>query len=148
MRGGGGKGYITVKHFALASVFIIIRCLEDSNQGKKFNVSSRFEAVSFRVVLQDATTELQHSAQVLSYTTIYLIKAFITVLLAQPFFIHSSATQSKWAAFFPPKATTTVCLAFCINPCSTLYSTVWSSVLSARGKVPLILAMHSLLNKI
>ena len=37
-----------------------------------------------------------------------------------PPLINSSATQSQWAAIFPQKATTTVCLAFCINSSSML----------------------------
>ena len=55
----GVGGYTTVRQFALASVFIIILCLEDSNQetskwSKKIKwnflyVSSRFEPVTFRV---------------------------------------------------------------------------------------------------
>ena len=37
------------------------------------------------------------------------------MLLARPAFINSSATQSQWAAIFPQKATTTVCLGFCLH---------------------------------
>ena len=89
---------------------------------KNLKVSSRFKTVSFRVVVLDATTELQDSKQILSNTTTYLIKTFVTVLLAQPAFINSSATQCKWAVIFPQKAMTTVCLAVCINPSSMTWT--------------------------
>ena len=41
-----------------------------------------------------------------------------THIIVQPAFINSSATQSQWAAIFPQKATTTVCLGFCFHPSS------------------------------
>ena len=49
--------------------------------------------VSFRVDVQDATTELQDSIKYKS-NTIYLIRTYVTVLLARPSFINSSATHS------------------------------------------------------
>ena len=47
----------------------------------------------------------------------YLIK-LRTHVTGSAAFINSSATQSKWAAISPKKATKTVCLGFCINPFS------------------------------
>ena len=80
------------------------------------NIARRFEPASYWVV-PDVTTELQDSIRILTNTT-YLIKTIVIVLLARPAFNNSSAGQSKWAAIFPQKATTTVCIGFCINPSS------------------------------
>ena len=82
---------------------------------KEFKKTSRFQQASFRVNVHDATTELPDSIQNLSNTT-DLINTYVTEILALPAFINSSATQSRWAAIFPQKATTTVCVGFCINP--------------------------------
>ena len=110
---------------------------------KMFNVSSRFEPASFRVVVQCPgcyhTTELQGGILKLSNTT-YLIKTIVAVLLllARPAFNNSSASQSKWVGIFPQWTTTTFCLAFCINPSSMMYVqnlTIFLSILSIHLNV-------------
>ena len=63
-------------------------------------------------------------------------QAYVTVLLAWPAFINSSAPQSYWAAISPPpqkKATTTVSLAFCINPSAMLCPCRCNAIFNING---------------
>ena len=53
--------------------------------------------------VQEATTELPDSVKLLSNTTI-LIKTYVSVLLARPALINSSATQSFGGGHFPPES--------------------------------------------
>ena len=87
---------------------------------KKFKIFKRFPT-SF---LQSECLRCYHWATTervqIDDITALLIKIHITVLLARPAFINS------WAAIFPQKATTTVCLGFCFHPSSmtrTVYIT-------------------------
>ena len=59
----------------------------------------RFESATFRVHVDNATTELQDSINIRTNTT-YLINTY-TVLLARPAFINLSASQSQGAAISP-----------------------------------------------
>ena len=57
--------------------------------------------MSFRVVVQNATTVLHKKIHVTPLTQ--LIKTHVTVLLARPTFIHSSATHNLSGRPFSPK---------------------------------------------
>ena len=56
----------------------------------------------FRADVDDATTELQGSVNMRSNTTVFN-NTHYNILLAQPAFINSSATQSQGATIFPQK---------------------------------------------
>ena len=81
---------------------------------KNLRISKGFEPASFSVNGFNATSELPGRVQTVNNSAL-LIKTHVTVLLDRPAFINWSATQSQWAAIFPKKATTTVCLGFYLH---------------------------------
>ena len=92
--------------------------------------------MSFRVVVQNATTVLHKKIHVTPLTQ--LIKTHVTVLLARPTFIHSSATHNLSGRPFSPQKSTTLLPCFLYKSffyelMPVLSRLLWKSVLSNRN---------------